>query len=145
MRTTSILSAVTLVLGFGLAVGCGGDSDKPKQGASSPVTGCPSGQCDQAQVQAYGTCITDACDAQYQECYGPDYKSGKYTAGPCAVYYTCLGKCGCGDNACLSGCGLAPNDCQLCIANKITYCVSKSSCTAPSCTSGPGDLGTCDD
>jgi hypothetical protein len=147
MRITSSLGAAALVFGFGLATGCGSDSDSgsPKPGSSSPVTGCPAGSCDQAEVQAYGICITDACDAEYQTCYGPDYKTGKYSAGPCATYYTCLAKCSCGDNACLSGCGVAPSDCQLCIANKITYCVSKSTCTAPSCTSGPGELGTCAD
>lgn len=147
MRIRFILAAAPLAWAFGLGIGCGGDSDNgsTKQANSSPVTGCPAGQCDPAQVQAYGACITDACDAEYQTCYGPDYKSGTYSSGPCATYYTCLGKCRCGDNACLSGCGVAPSDCQLCIANKITYCVSKSACVAPSCTSGPGALGTCND
>ncbi len=154
-----IISSAALCLAV---VSCGGSSDegsKPsKSGSGTPggsdmpsapgMMSCTSsGACDQAETEAYGTCVADTCDADYKLCFGPNYRSGKYSE-VCGEYYTCLAKCGCNDSACFSACGLAPTDCQLCLSNHLTYCAQNSGCKQPSCTAGSADagkLGTCAD
>jgi hypothetical protein len=133
-------SVCVLILGMGLATtGCSSGSTKAASpqttggGSRSPTMQCSTGTCDESEVEAYGACIGKACNAEYQSCFGPSFATGVYDGGPCATYYTCLGKCSCNDTACAQGCGIAPVDCQQCIANTITDCVANSGCTSPVC------------
>ena len=145
-----IISSVALCLAM---VSCGGDDESTpsKSGSATPsapgMMSCTaSSACDEAETEAYGTCVADKCDADYKLCLGPDYRSGKYSE-VCGEYYTCLAKCDCRDNACFSACGVAPADCQLCLGNHLTYCAQNSGCKQPSCTGNAdaGQLGTCAD
>ena len=145
-----MLNKTAVLLGTSLALAltaCGGE-EAPKSSALSNVS-CPAnppGQCDQNEVNQYGLCIADRCDASYKECFGPTYRSGTFTAGPCATYYTCLARCTCNDNACRAACGIAPTACQICVASKVAPCANSSGCTRPACT-GPAPPGgnTCAD
>jgi hypothetical protein len=69
--------------------------------------------CTQAELDAYGTCVSTACDATFQACYGPGHKSGQYS-GPCGTHETCTSKCGCDDTACRTACGTPATECTSC-------------------------------
>jgi hypothetical protein len=138
------------------ANGCGDGGDKKAGGGDSAqavpgmmCSGASSGACDKKEVAAYGQCVQEACGDQYESCFGPDYRDGTYDGGPCSEYYTCVGKCDCGDSKCQTGCGIAPDDCQRCLASQVQQCVVESSCKEPSCTSTNGGglsgaKGACD-
>jgi hypothetical protein len=142
----TVFSTLLVALGLTLclaAASCSGGADNTSgsngfstgstsAGSVSPTNQCSTGQCVASEVEAYGLCIEKACDQEYQSCFGPAYASGTY-GGPCGTTYTCLGKCTCGDNACLQACPPASKDCQLCIGNTITACVANSGCKEPTC------------
>src|SRR5258708_21921627 len=48
-------------------------------------------------------CVNQKCDATFQECYGPNYKSGTF-AGACGANITCTQKCDCNDATCYGKC-----------------------------------------
>jgi hypothetical protein len=137
--------AVLLTLQALLVAACGNpDDDK-----AMPVAqiSCPTnpGPCNQAEVNQYGLCIADRCDAAYQACFGAAYRTGTF-GGVCGTYYGCVTRCGCSDNACRSGCGIAPVDCQTCIATKVAVCANNSGCARPACVGpAPPANNTCAD
>lgn len=144
MRTTAIAVA-SLSITFALAAGCGGEEEAQESPLAKLSCTTDTGPCSQAEVNQYGACIADRCDAAYQACFGATYRTGSFS-GPCGTYYNCLGRCGCNDSACRVACGVAPTTCQVCIANKIATCANSSACQRPSC-SGPAPPGgnTCAD
>lgn len=96
---------------------------------SSAATGTT---CTQAELDAYSSCFTTACDATFQMCYGPGFKSGQFS-GPCGTYEACTSKCACTDSACVSACGTQPADCTSCLVGGLLTC--SASCTRPACFS----------
>ena len=139
---------VVVALAAGLVVGgCGGsDSNAPPP----PSTGnlmCPTGtSCTPAEIQSYGECLSNACDAEYKACFGPDYMSGQFS-GVCGTVYGCYARCACNDTACRTRCGVPDATCQLCLANNFAGCMN--SCTPPACTGATnpdaGGFYTCAD
>jgi hypothetical protein len=138
-----VVIALGAAAGFG-AANCGSDS---KSSGAGPLACPPSGgsSCTSAEVQPYLDCMYAKCDTQYQECLGPNYKTGNFS-GACASYYGCLGNCGCNDQACRTACtssGLT-GDCLACVTGKLGPCLAtiNSTCTAPACfNTGAGGAG----
>jgi hypothetical protein len=142
--------ALMLSLSAVILVACGNDDDNDdNDGKPMPAAqiSCPAnpGACNQAEVNQYGLCIADRCDAAYQTCFGPSYRSGTF-GGVCGTYYGCVAHCPCNDSACRSRCGIAPLDCLTCIAAQVATCANNSGCARPACV-GPAPNGneTCAD
>jgi hypothetical protein len=85
----------------------------PKTLACMSSTATAGSACTQAELDAYATCVITGCDATFQACYGPGFKSGQYS-GPCGTHEDCLSKCDCNDTACRTACGTAPTECTTC-------------------------------
>jgi len=120
----------------------GGDGDDNSSGMCEP-TGGDMGfdDCSEAEIKAYASCVEDACEDKYVECYGPSYKQGKF-AGPCGDYMACTSKCECDDTACTSACELssACTNCMAGFASCSVSCLSDLECA------GIGGSGkTCSD
>ena len=90
--------------------------------------------CTQAELDAYSTCFATACDATFQMCYGPGFKSGQFS-GACGTYEACASKCACDDTACASACGTPPAACTTCLAGLLSCAFS---CPLPCATAGLG-------
>ncbi len=118
--------------GTGTSSGSSGTTSGPKECPDDSPT---STTCTDAEMKTYGTCIQNACDATFQECYGPDYAKGAY-AGACGDYMKCTDKCACGDTACEEACGQPAPSCVSCM-QKFATCAG--TCQAPACL---GDTGT---
>ncbi|MCA9584394.1 MAG: hypothetical protein KC657_03455 [Myxococcales bacterium] len=129
----------------GASSGSSGASSSGSSGASSGSSGssgpkyCAGGTCTEAEGKPYADCVIGKCDTQYQECYGPGYKTGTY-GGSCGPYLTCVQKCACDDTACFQACGAPQGDCQTCL-QKVSTCVQGSGCQAPACASVQPDAG----
>lgn len=95
--------------------------------------------CSQAELDAYGQCPINNCDAELQECFGPGYKTGTF-GGACSTYITCSQKCACGDTACQQACGLPDQACQTCI-QKYSTC-TQAKCPPPACLGTGSSSGT---
>jgi hypothetical protein len=137
---------VVSVMSVALASACGGGSKKAGDGGSGGASGSGSGikmcapdnnTCTAAESKAYSDCVTTACDTQYKECLGPNYKSGSYS-GACGTYVNCFNACPCNDTTCLLGCGLPDAACQACLAS---FQTCSGTCTEPACYS-TGGTGT---
>lgn len=89
--------------------------------------------CTQAELDAYGQCPMNNCDAELQECFGPGYKTGSFS-GACSTYITCTQKCGCGDTACAQACGTPDAACTSCL-QKYSTC-TQAKCPPPACLTG---------
>ncbi len=145
MRGTYYSGAIALVV----AVGCssstspsatdGGTSTDGSTSADASTAikraingDCPSSTstCTQAEFDAHISCATTQCDAEYQECLGPNYKNRTF-GGKCATLIACVTACICGDDACEQACGAPQGDCMTCIVTA-SQCTS-SKCTIPKC------------
>ena len=155
----------TVGAGDGGAAGGAGGTSGGGTGASSSVSlGGPNGPklcatssstttCTDANLQPYGQCIVDACDAQLRECFGSGYKSGAF-AGSCgSATTTCLNACPCGDKACQSACGTPGAACTSCAQSlgqcastcPLPSCVARSSSGSSGSSGASGAAGTCAD
>jgi len=123
-----------------------GSGYKDCSGSSSGVT-CTN----QADVTKYSQCVATACDSQYKQCFGDNFKSGTF-GGACGTWITCTQKCGCGDTACAQACGLPDQACQDCekgFATCAQSCAPAVACqtasSSGSTTSSGGTGKTCAD
>lgn len=135
--------------------GTSGTGTSGSSGDSSSFKSCnedtPSTTCTQAELQPYDDCLLNACEADYEKCYGSNFKSGTFD-GPCGTFITCQQKCACGDTMCLTACGEPDMACSACIEDAAGC---GNSCTAPACldqgssgssgSSGSGGTHTCAD
>jgi hypothetical protein len=139
--------AASAVLGFVLA-NCGGDNGSGHDGSMSNLY-CSTGAspCSQAQLDAYGQCVSDKCDAQVRLCYGDNYKNGSY-GNLCGGYIACAIRCACTDTACRTMCfQLASAECRTCLQDIGSCAQSKGcmiNCSGGSDASAPAG-GTCAD
>ena len=99
------------------------------------------GTCTKAEVAAYESCIQNACDVTFKECYGAGYKSGKF-GGACGDFITCANACECNDLACLTSCPTPSAACETCSA-KVDTCSKQ--CAEPECMKRGNDGPTCAD
>ena len=127
------LLAASMACSSGGGGGDGGAGGDGGGGGGGPKQCAPSGNtmCTQADLDAYGQCAVQNCDAQYQKCMGAGYKSGSF-GGLCGTYISCTQKCGCNDNACYQACGQPDMACTSCLTNDLNACV-QSKCTLPKC------------
>jgi len=99
------------------------------------------GQCENgaggacAAAAAFSTCMTDNCDSDVRDCFGPSYASATF-AGPCADYMNCVWKCPCDATAktCQDACT------PLLSAGTCLSCLTGSLCTITSCGIPPACL-----
>lgn len=134
--------------------GSSSSSSSSSSGGSSTFKNCGSDssqnttKCTQAELDAYGQCPIDKCDAELQKCFGNGYKTGTF-GGACATYISCTQKCECNDTTCTQKCGLPDEGCQTCL-QEYGSC-TQSKCPAPACltqgtSSSSGGAGkTCAD
>lgn len=136
----SIVSSVAVVLGVVLVQACGGGGSNNNGSGGGPKMCAPANtNCTQAEQNAYSNCVTTACDTQYKECLGPNYRSGNFS-GACGTYIQCFNACACNDTACFVACGQPDTACQTCL---LSFTSCSASCTVPACyTSGGGTGGT---
>jgi hypothetical protein len=95
---------------------------------------------------AFSTCMTDNCDSDLRDCFGPSYASDTF-AGPCADYMNCLWKCPCDANAkaCQDTCTplLAAGTCLSCLTGSwcmITSCGGPPACVLPTLPASDGGI-----
>lgn len=90
-------------------------------------------------AEEYAECALDACDANYQECLGENYKDGDLD-GVCAEYLECTQECECNETDCLQACTPSQEcqDCFLGIAECITDSCELPDCGQPTTTEGGG-------
>jgi len=119
------------------ADGGGGSENGGGRDALGQCSGETPSSCSASEVKAYGDCATSKCDSDYQKCLGDGYKKGSYS-GLCGDYYKCLTACDCGDNTCLTDCGLPPSDCTQCLLTA-SQC-TQDKCETPACFNA-GDAG----
>jgi hypothetical protein len=132
--------------GAGDGTGAGGAGGAGGGGLANPIGLCPpdTATCTQTEWNAYTSCVADACNNQYQVCFGAGYRSGTY-GGSCGPWAQCLVACGCGNPGCRASCPPQTADCASCYANASACLVS---CTIPACAvtsadaGAPGDAGT---
>jgi hypothetical protein len=141
MTTRSILVLGISFAALASVIACDDDdssSSSSSGGASSsafrqcPGQGGGSSSCTEAESKPYTDCLMQQCDAKYQECFGANYKSGDFTGGACATWFSCTNKCECNDTSCRSSCGIPDNACLQCTLGT-QDCSSK--CQAPACAS----------
>ena len=139
--------------GSGGAGGGGGSAQQapivlPPSNGQSCQTGGEGSCTDQAQIDAYATCIVQACDAQYKQCFGDGYASGSF-GGACADLMSCSAACQSCDQACLQACSDKDltGACKDCIVGPIANCaigaITGGTCKLPCVESTSG--GACDD
>lgn len=141
------------VLMFGLLMvsassfGCGEDDESDAKDASAGQDGMASvgdvnscfaapspsnvGACTSTQVAEFTSCVQTACEGKYQQCYGADYKGGKFS-GPCSAFATCASKCKCDDTTCQQACPQSA-ECRTCtgeFSSCSTSCIGKLSCAS---------------
>lgn len=148
MKTVLVTTAVSLTLAL---FACSSDSSSGSSNSgsgTSAVNKCgssssqqSSSKCTQAELDNYGKCPIEQCDAEYQACLGSGYKSGAFT-GPCKAYFDCTNACACGDTACLTKC-TQDSACTSCLTQKVAPC-TQSKCPPPSCLTGGTTLPTSD-
>lgn len=142
------MAAGVVALAIGVACsssdGNAGSSSSSSGGASSSGTAtgrafhqCPAANtpvnCTANDVDTLNTCIASKCNAQFQQCYGADYKGGSFS-GPCAAYIACQQKCSCADQQCIAACQL-PAACSQCEQG---FATCSSSCQLPACYTSDG-------
>jgi hypothetical protein len=119
-------------------------------GQSSAFKDCnqqqSAGTCTEAELRPYTECVSRNCESGFVECYGPDYKNGKFS-GPCSEYLGCVQRCDCNDSACITECVKKMDQaCQNCVL-KIGNC--QQGCSLPECANPQGNVDggtkTCDD
>lgn len=134
--------------GSGGSTGSSGGSTGSSGGSgfkSCPPASGTTGSCSAADFEPYQTCVTEKCDSVYKQCYGADYKSGKFS-GACGTYIECVQKCDCNDTKCFSAC--KPD--SACTECSKGFGTCSSGCTIPACategsSSGGTTSGTCAD
>ena len=123
MNISSVARVLCPVLALVALEACGGSSSSngsPKVCGSTSGTG----SCTSAEVNAYQTCLSNACSAPYAAC-----------STTCGNYQSCHNNCGCGDTACLLACPAPSDACQTCLTNA-SSCLA--SCTLPACYTSTG-------
>jgi hypothetical protein len=122
----------------------GGSSSGGFKQCASPTQS----SCSQADLDTYNNCVLAACDADYKECYGSNYKSGDFSGGSCSSLIACESKCACNDTACSAACLKGPDGgiaidptCSAC-SQKLGTCVSGTTCTVPACMKTGSSSGT---
>lgn len=133
-----LIALVGLSLRAALACSEGSDGTAIDRGNSTAtLKACVLGanqSCSPEEVESHSACVVSNCDAEVRLCYGEDYRSGQF-AGPCARSAECIQRCGCSDEACIADCGRDEDPaCHDCQQRAVSLCVSRSGCSAPSCT-----------
>lgn len=126
-----------------VAVACSSGADNASSGGTSGSSSgstasfksCPTSlndECSDADLKPYSDCVSNACDTQFKQCYGADYKNGSF-GGVCGPYVTCVQKCACSDTACTTACGQAQGimECGKCLGTL----TCADACTLPACAS----------
>lgn len=97
------------------------------------------GTCTDEDLIEWHECTTDACQDEYEACYGAGFRSGEYT-GVCKPFIDCAQRCDCYDTDCVAACPI-PQDCLDCFDG-----VSCGQECSPSCIAfGPRAGKTCRD